>query len=88
MVFERLNYTFSRIDSVVMGLNKLVRAIFLHKEFLDDLTCLIVQHIEGWFIPLALEVLEGLFECCTDGAALKNFHWLHQYCISGVVICH
>ena len=66
MVFERLDGSFSGIDSMVIRLDKLDCAILLLHEVSDGRSCLIVGDVESWLESFAGEDVEDGLESSND----------------------
>ncbi len=88
MLFECGNRTLGRIDSVVMGRDKVdVHAVGPDMGF-DGLGTLIVYVIECWCISTCIQVGENVGECCNHGAIVSGWHCSYKDCIQIINICY
>jgi hypothetical protein len=60
-IFERLDGLFSRVDTMIMGLNELEFAFVLVKKLLDVFGGLVVHDIELRLEPLLGEIINFLY---------------------------
>ena len=66
MIFERLDGSFSGVDSMVIWLDELDSAILLLHEIFDGRSCLIVGDVESWLESFAGEDVEDGPESSND----------------------
>ena len=86
VVLERLDGSFCCVDAMIRGFDKLPLASLSFQEGFDGSCCVVVCHVEFWFVAFGLEFVEHFFECCDDCSVFDVWAWLSKTSISVVII--
>ena len=86
VVLECLDGSFCCVDAMIRWLDKLPLASLSFQEGFDGPCCLVVCHVEGWFVAFGLEFVEHFFECCDDSGIFEVWARFSKNSISVIII--
>ena len=86
MIFERLNRSFSGVDSMVGWFDELPSAIGFLEIIFDGCCCLIIGHIECWLMSFLGELGEDVVKSLHNSCILNIFDGVCENLIDIIII--